>query len=116
MATIYIFANNTYATLEEARAAAATKIAELDSNPTGYARVKLLSGSEADGWEIPVEDLSDAEIIALAPDDGNYYGVYSVYEGDMQVGITSAAAIEEIERIKNNVNNLKIISREEIDP
>ena len=30
MATIYIFANNTYATLEEARAAAATKIAELD--------------------------------------------------------------------------------------
>lgn len=116
MSRTYIFANITYATLEEAQAAAATKIAELNSNPTGFATVKRLGGSEADGWEVPIEDLTDAEIIALTPDDGNYYGVYSIYEGDMQVGITSTAALEELERIKNVVHNLKIIAKEEIDP
>lgn len=119
MAKTYVFAQTTYNTLADAQAAAVSKKDEFEKNPTQYARVKLLGGNETDGWQVPVEDLTDAEINALQPDDGNYYGVYSPFDGQMNVGLTSNEALTELARLKKLMGTLlgatKIVVQEEVE-
>jgi hypothetical protein len=119
MAKTYVFAQTTYNTLADAQAAAASKKDEFERNPTQYARVKLLGGNETDGWQVPAEDLTDAEINALQSDDGNYYGVYSPFDGQMSVGLTSNETLTELARLKKLMGTLlgatKIVVQEEIE-
>lgn len=116
----YLYAQTFYDSLAEANAAAAAKKNALENEPTEYVTVKLLGGNADDGWVVPVEDLTDAEILAIQDGDGNHYGLYSRFEGDMQTGITSTQVNTEITRLKQKfaqlLNATKISVVEDIDP
>lgn len=72
---------------------------QLDNEPTSYVEVKLLSGNADDGWVVPSEKLTDAEINA-GLDADSHYNVSAVYDGITHTGIDGALAEQKIALIK----------------
>ena len=76
-----------YATETLVDAAVADRNVRLTDNPTDWVVVKELSGSEVDGWVVPSQTLTDAQINNL--DATKRYSVASIIDGDNDIGLTS---------------------------
>ena len=115
----YIWGDGEYNSLAEANAAAQQRKDTLDTQPSQYCTVKLLGGNETDGWVVPVEDMTDAEVVALQDNDGNHYAIYSMFEGETQMGLTSNVIKTEVQRLKRGFGSImaatKIYIEEEVD-
>jgi hypothetical protein len=94
----YFYAQQSYDTVAQVEAAITAFKSRLDNNPTDWATVKLLGGSEADGWIIPTETLTDTEINNISGD--GLYSVAEVHGGNTYTGITSAEVTTKIAEIR----------------
>lgn len=90
----YIYVNQTYNTMQEVEAAVTAFKLRLDNNPTDWVNVALLGGNEADGWVVPEEYLTDAEINSL--DASSHYSISEVLGGGSWVGLTGTEAIAKV--------------------
>ena len=112
--TYYIYAGTKYNTEAEVNAAVVAMKDVLDNNPSAYAQIKLLSGSATDGWSIPAQALTDAEIAAISGD--GFYSAYSEFSGETHLGLTAAEAIAKVQEYKikygqyHSVNTLHIVT------
>jgi hypothetical protein len=94
----FIYAGNTYNTIDELNAAVLEMKNKIDNKPTTYCQVKLLSGNSYNGWTIPSDALNDEQILSI---DGNgFYSCYSQFDGETHVGLTTAEVKEKIQKYK----------------
>ena len=112
--TYYIYAGTKYNTEAEANAAVVAMKNVLDNTPSVYAQIKLLSGNATDGWTVPAQALTDAEIAAISGD--GFYSAYSEFSGETHLGLTAAEAIAKVQEYKikygqyHNANTLHIVT------
>ena len=90
----YIYNFQTYETMAAVNNAVSEFKSRLDNNPTDWVVVQLLGGSEADGWVVPEENLTDAEINSL--DASRHYTVHSPKLGYTFVGLTGTEATAKV--------------------
>jgi hypothetical protein len=90
MAVTWRYKDVDYSSLEEAQQACLVFRAELDNNPSKWAKVKEVSGSSESGWVVPITSLSDNEIKNLNPE--KHYSVSSPITGESLCGLTAEAA------------------------
>jgi len=94
----YFYAQQSYDTQAQVEAAITAFKSRLDNNPTDWVTVKLLGGSEADGWIIPTEKLTDTEINNISGD--GFYSVAEVHGGNTYTGITSSEVTTKVAEIR----------------
>lgn len=94
----YFYNGQEYQTQSEVEAAVTAFKSRLDNNPTDWVDVQLLGGSEADGWIIPVEKLTDAEINSVSA--SSHYSVSSTISGSSYVGLTGPEATAKIAELR----------------
>jgi len=104
----YYYAQQTYDTKAEVDAAVVAFKDRLDNNPTDWVTVKLLGGSETDGWIVPTETLTDAEINNLSGD--SFYSVIEVHGGNTYTGLTSAEAITKVAEVRTKYAQWKLVN------
>ena len=102
----YQYAYESYNTKAEVEAAVVALKARLDNNPTDWVEVSLLSGSEEDGWIIPVEHLTDEEINSLDP--SSYYSVSEIHGSNSFVGLTGTETTAKIAEFRRNYARFKM--------
>tara|TARA_R110002050_G_scaffold63602_2_gene138943 strand:- start:560 stop:973 length:414 start_codon:yes stop_codon:yes gene_type:complete len=88
MSTKWYYCKETFSTQEDVNQKVLDVKQRLDNNPTDWAIVKQLDGSDESGWVVPRAVLTDAEINNL--NANNYYSCSSVVGSDTQIGISSA--------------------------
>lgn len=88
MNTTWFYKENEYTNETDVNQAVLDFKSRLDNNPTDWAVVQRLTGDAENGWVIPQEELTDAEINNL--DEAHYYSVSSVIGGGSEVGLTAA--------------------------
>lgn len=94
----YSYNQQQYETLEQVNSAVLALKIRLDNNPTDWCVVKVLSGNAEDGWVVPSETLSDAEIGNLSED--NHYSVSSIYDGTSYIGINGIEATQKVREMR----------------
>lgn len=119
MAQKYVWNGNEYSSMSEVTSAANTKKNHMNTCPSDYVDVKVLGGSAEAGWTIPQETLTHSEILNVSADDGNFYSVASIEDGDTSVGLTASEMIEEVKRLTRQHGSRmqldKVIIYEEVD-
>lgn len=93
----YVYNQNTYDTKEQLDAAITALKVQLDTMPSTWVSVKELSGDAISGWVVPVNSLSDAQI--LNPDTSKFYNVSAIYDGITYTavsGVDLAAKVNEV--------------------
>ena len=90
MAINWTYGDGIYRTEAEVDAAVSEMKYTLDNRPTSWVQVKLLTGSDSDGWTTPADRLTDEQIKNL--DDSSYYNVSSITHGVTYTAITGVEA------------------------
>tara|TARA_R110000765_G_scaffold352155_1_gene442059 strand:+ start:103 stop:483 length:381 start_codon:yes stop_codon:yes gene_type:complete len=88
MATKWYYNNTAYNTEAEVNQAVVDMKTRLDNNPSYWAIVKALTGSQEAGWLVPTESLTDAEINDL--DQSGHYSISSVFGGGTEIGLPAS--------------------------
>lgn len=94
MSTTWFYKQNEYTNETDVNQAVLDFKSRLDNNPTDWAVVQRLTGDAENGWVIPQEELTDAEINNL--DEAHHYSVSSVIGGGSEVGLTATEATAKI--------------------
>lgn len=88
MSTKWYYCAETFFTQEDANQKVLDVKQRLDNNPTDWAIVKQLDGSNESGWVIPKTVLTDAEVNSL---NANYfYSISSVVGSGTFIGLSSS--------------------------
>jgi hypothetical protein len=101
----YLYIGQQYETQSEVEAAVTAFKSRLDNNPTDWVDVQLLGGSEADGWVVPVEKLTDAEINSVSA--SSHYSVSSIVGGGSYVGLTGPEVTAKVAELRTEYANYK---------
>ena len=94
----YFYAQQSYDTTAQVEVAVTNLKSRLDNNPTDWVTVKLLGGSEADGWIIPTDTLTDEQINNISGD--GFYSVAEVHGGNTYTGLTSAEVTTKVAELR----------------
>ena len=92
------YALNEYKSVAEVEAAAAEMLITLQTKPTAWCIVKRLNGNPTDGFNIPIDALTDEEILNISGDD--WYSVAAVVSGFNESGLTAAQAIDAVNTLR----------------
>lgn len=95
----YLWAGTEYTSMAEVNTAANAKKTELETAPTNIVFVKRLSGSAEEGWVVPQENLTDAELLSVTEADTNFYSVTSITDGDTSIALTATTMLAEVDRL-----------------
>ena len=87
MSTTWFYKDTEYTSEADVNQAVLDFKSRLDNNPTDWVTVRQLTGDAVNGWVVPTDELTDAEINAL--DQAQHYSVSSVVDGGSEVGLTA---------------------------
>lgn len=93
----YYYKNRSYETEAEAQQAVVDFKNVLDNQPSTYCTVRRLGGNAEDGWVVPVEQLTDEEILSIT--DG-WYSIHSSLHGPQQMPLTASETLEKVQEYK----------------
>ena len=80
-----------------------------------WCEVKLLGGNANDGWVVPSEKLTDAQINNL--DENSFYNVSAVLSGTTYTGISGAEAVTRVNELRTEyAQNLGVNTITKVDP
>jgi len=88
MSTKWYYFAETFSTQEDANQKVLDVKQRLDNNPTNWAIVKQLDGSDELGWVVPRAVLTDAEVNSL--NANHYYSISSVVGSGTFIGLSSS--------------------------
>lgn len=91
------YASSEYSTEADAQEAVVAFKGRLDNQPSTYCTVRRLGGNAEDGWEVPVEQLTDEEILSIS--DG-WYSIHSSLHGQHHMPITAAEVLAKVQEYK----------------
>jgi hypothetical protein len=91
------YAASEYSTEAEAQQAVVAFKDRLDNQPSTYCTVRRLGGNAEDGWEVPVEQLSDAEILSITE---GWYSVHSSLHGMQYMPISADEVLAKVQEYK----------------
>lgn len=94
----YFYALNEYKSVADIDVAASEMLNTLQTKPTTWCQVKLLSGNPVDGFSIPTGTLSDAEVLNISGD--GWYSVSAEISGFNEVGLTAQQAIDAVNNLR----------------
>lgn len=103
--SVWIYAGERYDSEEACYAAVTQMKNNLDNAPTNWCIVAELSGSAEDGWVVPADNMTDAEINAISDSSTAYYKVDSIIDGDVNLGITATEAKTKIAEMRTRFAN-----------
>jgi len=107
--TVWIYAGEKYDSEADCHAAVTQMKNNLDNAPTTWCIVAELSGSAEDGWVVPADNMTDAEINAITDSSTSYYKVESIIDGDSNLGITATEANTKISEMRTRFANWKLV-------
>lgn len=115
MAIQWLYALEAYSSEAEVNAAVTAMKSKLDNEPTVWCEVKLLSGNANDGWIVPSEKLTNAQINNL--DANSFYNVSAVFSGTTYTGISGTEAATRVNEIRTEyAQNLGVNTITKVDP
>jgi hypothetical protein len=113
----YFYGGKLCNSIAEVENAASEMLTTLQQKPTTWCQVKLLSGNPSDGFSIPIETMSDADILNISGD--GWYNVSAEVSGFNEVGLTAQQAIDAVNNLRTEYADYHRVSTytviEEID-
>lgn len=91
------YAATDYSTESEAQQAVVDFKNRLDNQPSTYCTVRRLGGNAEDGWVIPVEQLSDQEILSVSE---GWYSIHSSLHGQQDMPLNATEVLEKVQEYK----------------
>ena len=105
---LWYYNDQEFSTEADVKKAVAALRDRLENNPTDWVVVKRLTGDKDAGWDIPTDELSDAEINKLDP--SHHYSVSSVMGGSSEVGLSAAEAADKVLEYRREYAQLNYVN------
>lgn len=93
----YQYKSQHYDTEAEAQQAVVEFKNALDNQPSTYCTVRRLGGNAEDGWEVPVEQLTDEEILSVSE---GWYSIHSSLHGRQDMPLTASEVLAKVQEYK----------------
>lgn len=93
----YQYKSRYYDTEAEAQQAVLEFKNALDNQPSTYCTVRRLGGNAEDGWEVPVEQLTDEEILSVSE---GWYSIHSSLHGQQDMPLTASEVLAKVQEYK----------------
>lgn len=95
---LYYYGLKVYNDLPSVEAAVAEMLSALQGKPNTWCKVKRLSGDPINGFNVPTDALTDAEILNLSGD--GWYSVAAEISGFNETGLTAAQALDAVNKLR----------------
>lgn len=98
MANTWHYKGNEYTSVDDVNTAVLDFKSRLDNNPTDWVVVKEVTSDGNDGWIVPAETLTDAQINSMSA--SSHYNVNAVHSGTTYTGITGTEATTRVAELR----------------